>query len=335
MKISIIIPVFNKAKYVERCFISVISQKFSDFEVIVVDDGSTDGSEIICDQFAKKDKRFHVLHISNQGVSHARNFGIKHASGDYITFIDADDTVSEIYLQNLINAEERSKADLVIAGIQKVTDHNYYDYSVSKSLELPYKGLYSIQELLSEFADVQKKTGIYGYCVAKLFPRKLAEKCSFDESVKLAEDFDFYLQIYKKIQTIYFLPKADYYYMQDAENSTALVNDWDIDYFSQLLINIRYRNFLVEKQSYSRKNKAILDETICNYFYFSLYYCKISDLEKMFEKLEAVRRENAIVFKWKNVRQIILFGMFSLHMKRITKIILILERKARKLLRGN
>lgn len=334
-RISVIIPVFNKAKYVERCFVSVLAQKFSDFEVIVVNDGSTDGSEIICNQFAKKDKRFHVFHISNQGVSHARNFGMKQASGDYITFIDADDIVSELYLQNLIDAKERSNADLVIAGIQKVKDYNYHDYSVNKTLELPYKGLYSIQEILPDFVDVQKNTGIYGYCVAKLFSRKLAEKCSFDESVKLAEDFDFYLQIYKIIQTIYFLQEADYYYLQDAENSTALVNDWDIDYFSQLLINIRYKNFLVEKQSYSGNNKAILDEIICNYYYFSLYYCKISDFENKFERLEEIRKDNTIVFKGKSVQQIMLLGLFFLHMKRATKTVLILGRKVRKLLRGN
>lgn len=335
MKISIIIPVFNKVRYIEQCFVSVIDQEFSDFEVIIVDDGSTDGSELICDQFAVRDKRFHVFHISNQGVSHARNYGMKQASGDYITFIDADDTISEQYLQNLINAKEESKADLIIGGIQKVNNCNCYDYSVSKNPELPYKGLYSMQELLPEFVDVQKRTGIYGYCVAKLFSRKLAEKCSFDESVKLAEDFDFYLQIYKIIQTIYFLPKADYYYLQEAENSTALVNDWDVDYFSQLLINIRYRNFLTEKHTYMGKNKEILDETICNYFYFSLHYCNISDFEKLFEELEEVRKNNAIVLKGQSVRQLILFRLFSFHMKRVTKIVLIIERKVRNLLRGN
>lgn len=335
MKISIIIPVFNKVRYIEQCFASVIDQEFSDFEVIIVDDGSTDGSALICDQFAVRDKRFHVFHISNQGVSHARNYGMKQASGDYITFIDADDTISEQYLQNLINAKEESKADLIIGGIQKVNECNCYDYSVSKNPELPYKGLYSMQELLPEFVDVQKRTGIYGYCVAKLFSRKLAEKCSFDESVKLAEDFDFYLQIYKIIQTIYFLPKADYYYLQKAENSTALINDWDVDYFSQLLINIRYRNFLAEKHIYSGENKKILDEIICNYFYFSLHYCNISDFEKLFEELEKVKKNNAIVLKGQSMRKIILFRLFSLHMKRVTKIVLIIERKVRNLLRGN
>lgn len=335
MQISIIIPVFNKVRYVERCFFSVIAQKFSDFEAIVVDDGSTDGSAFICDQFAIRDKRFHIFHISNQGVSHARNYGMKQASGEYITFIDADDTISEQYLQNLINAKETSKADLVIAGIQKVTNHNCYDHSASKKLEPPYKGLYSMQELLSEFADVQRNTGIYGYCVAKLFSRKLAEKCSFDESVELAEDFDFYLQIYKKIKTIFFLQKADYYYLQEAENSTALMSDWDIDYFSQLLINIRYRNFLVEQHAYYGENKTILDEMICNYFYFCLHYCIISDFEKRFEQLEEVKRNNAIVLKGHSVRQIILFGLFFFHMKQGIKIALITERKIRKLLRGN
>lgn len=334
MKVSIIIPVYNKVKYVEECFKSIIAQKFIDFEVIVVDDGSTDGSAKICNQYAEIDNRFKVFHIANQGVSHARNYGVRQATADYITFVDADDIISENYLENLIDIKERTKADLVITGIVKVTCKNCYNHDIGKYSELPYNGLYNLAELLPDFAVIQKRTGIYGYCVAKLFSRKLAEKCSFNESVKLAEDFDFYLQIYRIIQTIYFSPKADYYYLQEAENSTALVNDWDIDYFSQLLISIRYRNFLEEKHAYSGRNKEILDEIICNYFYFSLYYCKISDFEKIFEKLEEVKSDNIIVFKGKSLRQKILFRLFSFHMKRVTKAVLMTERKLRKLLRG-
>lgn len=334
MEVSIIIPVYNKKRYIEECFRSVTAQKFTDFEVIVVDDGSTDGSSVICNYYAEKDKRFRVFHISNQGVSHARNYGIGQASGNYITFIDADDSISQEYVGNLVNAKKRSKADLVIAGLVKVTDPNVCSHTSGRVLKLPYKGLYHIQDLLSEFAIIQKYTGIYGYCVAKLFSRKLAEKCFFNENLRLAEDFDFYLQIYKMIQTVYFLQKADYYYLQEAENSTALTNDWDIDYFSQLIINIKYKNFLVEKDAYLGKNKEIIDETICNYFYFSLHYCDITNFEEMFEKLEKIRKNNSIVLKGRGIRQIILLKLFVLHMRRTAQIVLMVERKIRKLMRG-
>lgn len=334
MKISIIIPVYNKSKYIKDCFESVINQKYTDFEVIVVDDGSTDNSSVICDEYAQRDKRFYVFHTPNYGVSHARNYGMKQASGDYITFIDVDDTVSEEYLKHLIDAEERSNADLIIAGIKKVTDQNGCDYKSGKNLEFPYKGLYNLRDLLLDFADIQKSTGIYGYCVAKLFPRKYVDTCTFNEDIKLAEDFDFYLQIYKKIDTVYFVQETDYFYLQNAENSTALIDDWDIDYFTQLLINIRLKNFLLEKQAYSGKNKIILDETICKYFYFVLYYCNILEFKRIFKKLEIIRKDNDIELRGNGIQQILLFKLFSFHMWRSAKILLLTGRKVRKLMRG-
>ena len=101
MKISVVIPVYNKEKYMDDLFQCLLSQTFEEFECILIDDGSTDASGEICDKVACIDKRFEVIHIPNSGVSHARNVGIDASCGEYITFIDADDRIPNNYLENL------------------------------------------------------------------------------------------------------------------------------------------------------------------------------------------------------------------------------------------
>ena len=93
MKLSVIVPVFNTEKYLNRCIDSILSQTFNDFELILIDDGSTDSSPIICDEYAKKDKRVRVFHKENGGVSRARNLGIDNSFGEDVSFIDSDDFI--------------------------------------------------------------------------------------------------------------------------------------------------------------------------------------------------------------------------------------------------
>ena len=113
MILSIIIPVYNAAKYINQCIQSVVRQSYHDFECILIDDGSNDGSGELCDNWAGIDNRIKVIHQQNQGVSIARNKGIKIAQGKYIVFIDSDDWVEENYLEALME----SNADYVISGI--------------------------------------------------------------------------------------------------------------------------------------------------------------------------------------------------------------------------
>lgn len=119
-KITIIMPVFNKEKYIRETIESVLNQTLNEFEFIIIDDGSTDKSGIISDVYARKDERIRVIHIPNGGVSNARNIGLDMAEGEYITFIDADDRVTEGYLENLYDCITNSKADMVISGYKKV-----------------------------------------------------------------------------------------------------------------------------------------------------------------------------------------------------------------------
>jgi len=114
--ISVIIPVYNVEQYVESCLNSVINQSYTNLEIILVDDGSTDRSGEICDQYALKDSRIKVIHEENAGLGEARNRGLRIASGDYICFVDSDDWIEEDYCKELVKAAERTNSDIAICG---------------------------------------------------------------------------------------------------------------------------------------------------------------------------------------------------------------------------
>ena len=207
MKVSIILPVFNKAQYIESVLNDIAAQAFADYECLIIDDGSTDMSGKICDDAAARDSRFQVFHIPNGGVSHARNLGLEKASGQYITFVDADDHIEPDYLQQLYTDIVSSHADIVIAGLLKV----WKDDRQPAAPAIPYRGSQRMDVLLPDFAEVQKATGIYGFCWGKMMSRELLADVRFSEWLHLAEDFEFYLRVYPKVKTIFFDDRCKYY----------------------------------------------------------------------------------------------------------------------------
>ena len=120
--ISVIIPVYNVYDWIDQCLDSIINQSFKDFEVILVDDGSTDNSDKKCEKWEQMDQRVRVIKQQNAGPSAARNKGIKTAKGEYISFIDADDWIDEDFLQELYNAAEESNSDIAECDIWKYND---------------------------------------------------------------------------------------------------------------------------------------------------------------------------------------------------------------------
>ena len=116
-KISVIIPVYNTEKYLRRCIDSVLAQTYQDFELLLIDDGSKDSSGAICDEYASQDTRVRVFHKENGGVSSARNLGLDHARGEWITFVDADDWMADDMLQQMLDTADAEGADVVLADL--------------------------------------------------------------------------------------------------------------------------------------------------------------------------------------------------------------------------
>lgn len=285
MRISIIIPVYNKEMYLEECLNSIIKQTFSDFECILIDDGSDDSSGSICDRYHLKDNRIKPIHIKNNGVSHARNVGIEHAEGDYITFVDSDDILAIDYLESLISAIQESKADIVIQSLYVFKENVNNGHTIEYPLET---GIYELKKLMPYFAEYQSTCGMFGWCCGKILTKKLIDDIRFNEKYTLAEDFDFYLHIYSRIKTVYIDKKAHYYYRAQAINSSVMIDDYKINYENQLLINIEYKAFLKQMGFFSGRNKEILDKSILNYIFFSIFYCDINHFNEVFDRVYVI-----------------------------------------------
>lgn len=142
-KVSVIVPVYNVEKCIYKCIESILNQTFTDFELILVDDGSTDDSGIICDEYATKDSRISVIHKKNSGLSEARNYGIVAANGEYLSFIDSDDWVEEDFLKVLYENAIKYRAEIVAVNLHKV-----YDNGAESKLHIE-EACYSGKEVLN------------------------------------------------------------------------------------------------------------------------------------------------------------------------------------------
>lgn len=289
-KISIIIPVFNKSKYITNILSDIKEQSYNNYECIIINDGSTDESGIICEKYAQKDLRFVIVDTKNMGVSHARNIGLKMATGKFITFVDADDRVGPDYLKFMHIDAKKSNADMVITCYEKWWETNNRRLRV----ELPYSGLQKMNNLLTDFACVQKKTGIYGFCWGKLLKASLLKDIWFNEEYTLAEDFEYYLRLYPSINTVYFDNQCCYYYLQQAEYSSMIIKDDKIDYLSQLFLNLKYREFLCKMRVYENENKIIVNQLLNNYAYFTVFHSHRSEIQENVSKVHYIVHEEKI-----------------------------------------
>lgn len=258
-KISIIMPVYNKEKYIRKAIDSIKSQTFLDWQLIIVDDGSTDSSLSICQEYV--DDRILVFHVENGGVSRARNIGLSKAQGEYVTFVDADDYVSECYLDTLYNY----RSDLLICGLTKVNSKG----KVLESILPALKGEQTIQKVAEEFYKEQINTGIYGFVAGKLIKREVIKnnKIYFDEKIKLAEDYDFYLKVYQSVNKISFIQCSGYFYLQETENSAVIMKDDQIDFFVQAELQNKTRCFLKKMGCFGEQEEKIYLERLSGYVY--------------------------------------------------------------------
>lgn len=316
-KLSIIMPIYNKSKYLGNILDSIKRQEFKDFECILVDDGSTDGSQLICDNYSENDDRFITIHKSNSGVSDARNVGLKKSKGKYITFIDADDSIESDYLLKLVKDIELNNVDIVIVTMKKIWENNSKIEYINTSLN----GIYRFKKIMPNFAEIQLSTGIFGFSCGKILRRDLIGNYLFDTSITLAEDFDFYLKLYPKVKTIYFDNNCFYGYLQETENNSTKEDD-KIDYFTQLKINLRYRDFLKRMNSYTGNNKKIIDSRITSYIYFVIFHSNRNEIDIKIKQLFELVDKNDIIINNNNVMQNLILFFIKRKKSNIIKAIL-------------
>lgn len=303
--ITVIVPVYNNEKFVMQLINSIKAQRYREYECILIDDGSTDDSGLICDMLTEGDSRFTVIHIQNGGVSHARNTAMEMAVGEYITFVDSDDEIPEDYLQRISDDIRLYAPDMVIGRIKWVSEIK----NSRKDNPCPYEDrVYTVQELMPSFAKAQASCGVFGWCVNKTFRRKLVGDCRFDESLALSEDFEFYLRVYPRIQTVYFDNSVFYHYLNERGNFSSIV-DSEIDYLAQVKINLRYKKFLEEQEVWNGSNETIVSDAIQRFVFLSVFHSPMECFDERFKKASISLRQTDIQITEKNrfKRLILLF----------------------------
>lgn len=209
--VSIIVPIFNTCKYLNRCVDSLIKQNYSDIECILVDDGSIDGSSELSDEYASQDSRIKVIHQTNKGLSAARNAGLEVATGDYIAFVDSDDFVSEDYIEKLVKRANRENADIVMCNY-KFVDDNGSDIKNDNYTEFPSKQCFDGTDALLLFENRTYRT-FFDVVWNKLFRRELFDGVRFPEGVSVVEDIAVMPMLYHKATRVSVISDELYYYV--------------------------------------------------------------------------------------------------------------------------
>lgn len=208
--ISIVVPVYKVEGYISHCIESILAQTYTDWELLLVDDGSPDGCGTICDAYAEKDDRIKVFHVENGGVSRARNIALQQAHGEWLTFIDSDDWIAPDFIASLMAPVMANPAlDFVHAGCQNY--HEKVGYSINQQY-LSHEGDDSIR-LLNQFR---------GLVFSKLFRRNIIQSIGlqFDEQMKVAEDYVFTLDYLAYVRRYCFIESTGYFYRYRPNSAT-------------------------------------------------------------------------------------------------------------------
>ena len=233
--ITVIVPIYNAEKSIAQCIESILSQEYKKLEILLINDGSTDNSLLICKEFAKRDSRIRIIDKANSGVSATRNLGIKNARGEYIAFVDADDTIDQTMYSKMHEKATSTSADLVFCYYYEKTGLTY-----RKKKEEMLKRVVQEKDLTPLFL---MKDNVMGSVWRVLIKSELCRKVSFNESIKLEEDKLFMLEVITQAKKIALTEDCLYYYSINGELSK---------YYSESIVSERKTLYKCEEKYFER-----------------------------------------------------------------------------------
>lgn len=226
--VSVVIPIYNKSNTLKDCVDSIINQTYRDIEILLIDDGSIDDSWIVCESLLQKDKRIRAFHKENGGVSSARNCGLAHATGDWIVFVDPDDTVDSKYVELMINAINNHSLCVCaiienrLSGFVKIS-HLFGNLSI-----VGYDNVYNQLLLPLIKGGNNEESRLLPPVWNKLYSLSIIREngIEFDTSLSFAEDYLFNVEYLKHAQSVKFIDEPLYYYNRANGNSLSTSNDY-------------------------------------------------------------------------------------------------------------
>lgn len=236
--ISLIIPVYNVAMYLEKCIESAMNQSYSKIEILIIDDGSTDSSSKICDNYASKDDRILVIHQKNGGRSVARNRGIDESRGEYLLFLDGDDWLDSCCVEKLYEAIKENSATLAVGRYRAIYKNFICDDSTNEYLIL--EGSKALEFYIRGYKTYQNANSV---CV-KLYSKELLKDIRFEEG-RYYEDIMFVTKIYHLCKRCVYLDQAFYNYNIGTETSITYAGVNELTFRDEIPILEEKENFLV------------------------------------------------------------------------------------------
>ena len=268
--VSVIVPVYNVRRYLNNCIKSLIVQTFRDIEIILVDDGSTDGSSEICDEWAIKDVRIKVIHQKNQGVSVARNNGLAKAVGDWVSFVDGDDYVVENMIAELLEETNKSeRIDLVIGSYytvknEKIREEHFFEGK--KILDLAEKDILVKMAVGIDVFGLNGETNV-GVPWSKLYRKEIVNEVRFQNGLKRMQDTVFNLSVFRIANKIGYIDIPLYYYRINSESAVRRYSE-DFEHTAEDIITAltqqiyEYDNIVDKEEIIQYKKISLLIETI-------------------------------------------------------------------------
>lgn len=274
IRVSVLVPVYNAERFIIRCVDSVLGQTFTEYELLLINDGSTDGSGIICDELAEKDSRIRVIHKNNTGVSDTRNWGLREAKGEYIYFLDSDDYIDNHMLEIMYESAIKEHSDIVMC--QYYIDNAGEITLVDMDYEAQYNTSEEIKNKLIYRYYTDSHEGLYTLC-NKLIRRSLYvdNNICVDVERKRGEDAWFVFACLKHARKVVYIPQGFYYYYQ---NQNSIMHKVYLD---------QYQQWVYSRKELLLENEELKFDIDYNLFYKEFLY-KVSvycrDLSKLGEK---------------------------------------------------
>lgn len=310
IEISIIVPIYNLESYLPKCIDSILAQTFTDFELILVDDGSTDRSKEICDQYARLDQRVKVIHKKNGGIASSRNAGLEVARGKYIGFVDNDDYINEFMFEILYQNAEKFSADIVVCDYIKIVEDQEYNLDqVDETYKL--KHFNNREALNSIYRDMNNATFIYPW--NKLYKRLLFDDIRY-ELGNIYDDETVAHKLLYKSKKVTYVQRTLYYYVQ--RKGSQINSPFSVKKFGRVYAlkdrEVFFRN-MNERELHQKALKHYMDVF---FWYYFLAKSTLQDVDKELKQLKRTFDQSLMeLLKHKEIswKQKVMFILFSIY----------------------
>lgn len=309
--ISVIIPVYNVKQYIERCIDSILNQTYKNIEIILVDDGSTDGCDEICNMYAEKDKRIKVVHIKNSGVSNARNVGLKLANGNFITFVDADDYIDMTCIEKMYKLCTDEQCDIGIIGILENNELAKKTNASGESTNMVLSAEDALKEMLNE-------KYYYGNVWGKIYKTNIWKDTYFNENTAIGEDMEVLYKVLLKSNKVNVNTNERLYYYTKNRNDSATKSNYNKNWEKEIAI---CENILKECRE---NHKDVFPFALKRYIRIN-YSCivKILTYDSKNKEIYTELRKNILKYKKDGI-----YNKFDLKMKVKIRLVLYFKKLA-------